>query len=75
MQDMEFVMPRLTTLEAEVERLKQVEDDVINLEDELVRAKEEVETLKRGRITKVKTAMACLRRKIEPPIYAKGDRV
>ena len=75
MQQMDFVIRQLTTLEAEVERLRQVEDDVVNLEVELRNAKEAVAILKRGRITRIETAINVLGQKIEPPIYASGDRV
>lgn len=75
MQDMEFVLGRLTTLEAEVERLRDVENDVIKLEEEVRIAKEELAILKRGRVARIETAITCLRQVIEPPIYAKGDRV
>ena len=75
MQQMDVVIGQLTTLEAEVERLRQVEDDVVNLEVELRDAKEEVATVKRGRITRIETAINVLQQKIEPPIYANGDRV
>jgi hypothetical protein len=72
---MEVLLERLTTLESEVDRLTQLEDDVIRLEDDLRSAAEDVATLKRGRLARIESSVTDLRQAIEPPIYAKGDRV
>ena len=55
--------------------MKHMEDDVIRLEDELRSAADDVATLKRGRLARIESSVTDLRQAIEPPIYARGDRV
>ena len=72
---LQLLSDSLTTMQTEIDRLTNVEEDVIRLERRLDDAHDRIATLQRGRLVRIETSVTRLRQVFEPPIYAKGDRV